>query len=95
VNKLNLAHEIAIGADIPLSKGELVLQVILKNIETALVTGESIQIAGFGAFSVKPRSARKGRNPKTGEIIQIESSNAIKFSPGKGFKDFLNIDQQY
>jgi nucleoid DNA-binding protein len=80
VNKLDLAQEIAIGADIPLSKGELVLHVLLRKIETALVTGEAIQIAGFGTFSVKPRSARKGRNPKTGETIQIEASNAIKFS---------------
>jgi len=94
VNKLDLAQEIAIGADIPLQKGELVLQVILKNIEIALITGDSIQIAGFGVFSVKLRSERKGRNPKTGEIIQIESSNAIKFSPGKGFKEFINTDQQ-
>jgi nucleoid DNA-binding protein len=94
LNKLNLAQEIAIGADIPLSKGELVLQVILRNIETALVAGESIQIAGFGTFSIKPRSARQGRNPKTGEIIQIESSNVIKFSPGKGFKEVLNTNEQ-
>jgi nucleoid DNA-binding protein len=93
VNKLELAQEIAIGADIPLSKGELVLQVILRNIETTLVSGEAIQIAGFGTFSVKLRSARKGRNPKTGETIQIEASNAIKFSSGKGFKEFLNTDE--
>ena len=90
MNKLDLAQEIAIGADVPLQKGQLVLQVILKNIESALVAGESIQIAGFGTFSVKMRSARQGRNPKTGEIIQIESSSTIKFSTGKGFKEYLN-----
>jgi len=94
VNKVDLAQEIAIGADIPLQKGALVLQVMLRNIETTLVAGESIQIAGFGTFSIKTRSARQGRNPKTGDIIQIESSNIIKFSPGKGFKEVLNTNQQ-
>ena len=93
MNKLDLAQEIAIGADITLQKGQLVLQVILKNIESALVAGEAIQIAGFGTFSVKKRTARQGRNPKTGEMIQIESSNTIKFSTGKVFKEYLNGEE--
>lgn len=92
MNKLDLAQQIAIGADIPLEKGEIVLNVILKNIENTLVNGESVQITGFGTFAVTQRSARQGRNPKTGEVIQIAPSNAVKFSSGKGFKEFLNSD---
>jgi len=90
MNKLDLAQLIAIGADIPLEKGEVVLNVILKRIETALVNGDSVQITGFGTFTLIQRSARQGRNPKTGEMIQIGASNAVKFSAGKGFKEFLN-----
>ena len=92
MNKLDLAQQIAIGADIPLEKGELVLSVILKSIENTLVNGASVQITGFGTFALVQRSARQGRNPKTGEVIQIEPSNAVKFSSGKGFKEFLNSE---
>ena len=94
MNKLDLAHQIALGADIPLDKGELILNVILKSIENELLNGQSVQITGFGSFALIKRSARQGRNPKTGEIIQIEPSNAIKFSTGKGFKEFLNSNAQ-
>jgi nucleoid DNA-binding protein len=94
MNKLDLAQQIALGADIPLDKGELILNVILKSIENELLNGQSVQITGFGSFALIKRSARQGRNPKTGEIIQIEPSNAIKFSTGKGFKEFLNSNAQ-
>lgn len=94
MNKLDLAQQIALGADIPLDKGELVLNVILKNIENELLNGQSVQITGFGTFALINRLARQGRNPKTGEIIQIEPSNAVKFSTGKGFKEFLNSNAQ-
>jgi nucleoid DNA-binding protein len=94
MNKLDLAQQIALGADIPLDKGELILNVILKSIENELLNGQSVQITGFGTFALIKRSARQGRNPKTGEIIQIEPSNAIKFSTGKGFKEFLNSNAQ-
>ena len=92
MNKLDLAQQIAIGADISLEKGEIVLNVILQNIENALLQGASVQITGFGTFALVQRAARQGRNPKTGEAIQIAPSNAVKFSSGKGFKEFLNSD---
>ncbi|SMC36342.1 HU family DNA-binding protein [Polynucleobacter kasalickyi] len=92
MNKLDLSQQIAIGADISLEKGEVVLNVILKNIENALLKGESVQITGFGTFALVHRAARQGRNPKTGEAIQIEPSHAVKFSSGKGFKELLNSD---
>ena len=90
MNKIELSQAIAVGADIPLSKGEEVLKANLKIIDNQIVNHESVQLSGFGTFTVKTRNARSGRNPKTGELIQIESSVAIRFIPGKSFKDQVN-----
>ena len=55
-----------------------------------LKSGESIALLGFGTFSVKAREARTGRNPKTGEAVQIAASNAVSFKAGKTLKDAVN-----
>jgi nucleoid DNA-binding protein len=90
MNKYELSEAIAIGADIPLVKGEEVLKAILKIIESQISNHESVQLSGFGTFTVKSRSARVGRNPKTGESIEIASSVGVRFIPGKSFKDQVN-----
>lgn len=90
MNKLDLAKEIALGADISTEKGEVALMAILNNIEKTLVAGDTVQLSGFGSFVTKSREARTGRNPKTGQSIQISAAQAIKFVPGKGFKDVIN-----
>jgi nucleoid DNA-binding protein len=58
-------------------------------ISTALDTGERVQIAGFGTFECKNRKARTGRNPRTGEAIQIAASRAPAFRAGKGLKESM------
>ena len=55
-----------------------------------LKAGGSVALVGFGAFSVKTREARNGRNPKTGEALQIAASNAVTFKAGKALKDAVN-----
>jgi nucleoid DNA-binding protein len=90
MNKLDLVRDIAIGADISLQKSEIVLEAFLKIIEKTLENHEKMNIAGFGTFAVSSRSARVGRNPKTGVMIQISATNSIKFTPSKGFKEYLN-----
>jgi len=57
---------------------------------TALRQGDKVNISGFGTFSVSARKARTGRNPKTGESIEIAASRAAKFKPGKTLKDEIN-----
>jgi DNA-binding protein HU-beta len=59
-------------------------------IANALKSGDSVQLVGFGNFSVADRAAREGRNPSTGETIQIAASKAPKFKAGKGLKDAVN-----
>jgi DNA-binding protein HU-beta len=90
MNKKDLAEAIALGADISQTKGEEVLKILLEIIEKQLISHESVQLSGFGTFAVKTRSARVGRNPKTGDPIEIGSSIAIRFIPGKAFKEQVN-----
>ena len=77
---------------LPLNKGdaEKAINIVLDDIITALKQGQRVNISGFGTFSVSERQARTGRNPKTGESIQISASRSAKFKPGKQLKDSLN-----
>ena len=63
---------------------------ILENISTALKNGEKVPLVGFGTFEVAERKARKGRNPKTGEPIDIKAARVPRFSPGKALKETVN-----
>ena len=69
---------------------ENIVNAILDEIGDAMARGDRVELRGFGAFSVKNRPARVGRNPRTGETIQIPASIQPKFSAGKGLKDALN-----
>jgi DNA-binding protein HU-beta len=63
---------------------------VLHAIQNALAEGQRVAIAGFGVFEVSHRPARSGRNPRTGESIQIAAQNSVKFKPGKGLRDAVN-----
>jgi integration host factor alpha subunit len=69
---------------------EKAVNVMLDDIINALKAGERVNISGFGTFAVSQREARTGRNPKTGESIEISASRSAKFKPGKQLKDSLN-----
>jgi len=75
-----------------LNKGEAekAVNIMLEDIINALKQGERVNISGFGTFAVSTRAARTGRNPKTGESIEIAASRSAKFKPGKQLKDSLN-----
>ena len=64
-----------------------VVDVVFAAIRMALKSGDEVRIAGFGKFFVKERAAREGRNPKTGEKVQIAASKKPKFRAGKEFKE--------
>ena len=59
---------------------------VLEGISSALEKGDSLSLIGFGSFKVVKRAAREGRNPRTGEKINIPASKSVKFTPGKAFK---------
>ena len=75
-----------------MNKGEAekAVNLMLDDIINALKQGERVNISGFGTFAVSMREARTGRNPKTGESIEISASRSAKFKPGKQLKDSLN-----
>ena len=69
-----------------------VVDLLLKGVETSLKSGEEAKFVGFGTFKVGRREASMGRNPRTGEAIQIAASNRVKFTVGKELKAAVNED---
>ena len=69
---------------------ENIVNAILDEIGEAMARGDRVELRGFGAFSVKNRPARVGRNPRTGAAIKIKAAKVPKFRPGKALKDALN-----
>lgn len=69
---------------------EKIVDTIFDEITQALVDGDRVELRGFGAFSVKHRDARKGRNPRTGEIVDVEAKRLPFFKTGKGLREALN-----
>jgi DNA-binding protein HU-beta len=69
--------------------GETIDQLI-ETIKKAVAKGDSVQLIGFGSFGSGKRAARTGRNPKTGEAINIPAAKTVKFTAGKAFKDVVN-----
>ncbi|HBA41110.1 MAG: DNA-binding protein HU [Deltaproteobacteria bacterium RIFCSPLOWO2_02_56_12] len=90
MTKADLIDLVASKADIPKQKAEEIVNGVFDDIVAALKNGDKVNISGFGTFSVSERKARTGRNPKTGESIQIASSRAAKFKAGKTLKDSLS-----
>ncbi len=90
MNKSELIEKIASEADLSKAEAERALNATTDTIQKALKKGDTVQLIGFGSFSVVKRSARQGRNPQTGESIKIKESKGPKFTPGKAFKDAIN-----
>ena len=90
MNKTELVAEIAEKANTSKKEAEVVLRAFTDVVIEQLKKGEKIQLVGFGTFEVSERSARTGRNPQTGEEMQIAASKAPKFKAGKALKDAVN-----
>ena len=69
---------------------EIALKAVIDAISDSVASGEKVQVAGFGSFDVKARDARMGRNPKTGEAVEIAASKRIVFTAAQSLKDKLN-----
>ncbi|EEA04389.1 HU family DNA-binding protein [Paraburkholderia sp. MMS20-SJTN17] len=66
------------------------IDAIVEAVTKAVVSGDTVQLVGFGSFSTGARAARVGRNPSTGEEIQIAAAKTVKFTAGKAFKEAVN-----
>ena len=87
----NLVNKIAsINNDLYKRDAEIIVGAILEEIVDALSRGDRVEIRGFGVFAVKQRKARVGRNPKTGELIDVKEKIVPYFKPGKEMRARLN-----
>ena len=89
MNKTELIAAVAEKASISKKESEVVINAALETIIDSLKNDEKVQLVGFGAFEVKERNARVGRNPKTKEEIQIPASRVPVFKAGKALKDVV------
>ena len=90
MNKTELVAAIADEAGLSKKDAEKALKAFTDVVEEELKKGEKIQLVGFGTFEVSERAAREGRNPQTGETMQIAASKSPKFKAGKALKDAIN-----
>jgi DNA-binding protein HU-beta len=90
MNKSELIDSIAESADIPKAVAGRALDAVVDSITTTLQGGLPVSLVGFGTFQVKERAARIGRNPQTGEPLEIPTAMVPSFKPGKALKDAVN-----
>lgn len=90
MNKAELIGSIADKSGLSKAEAGKALDAFVSSVSDALKGGDRISLVGFGSFSVDRRDARTGRNPRTGEEIQIAAKNVVKFKPGAGLSDAVN-----
>lgn len=90
MNKQDLINAVANDTSLPKKDVASVIDATFSNITTTLTKGEEARFIGFGTFSISERAASTGRNPQTGEPLQIAASKVAKFRPGKELKDAIN-----
>ncbi|WP_136246773.1 HU family DNA-binding protein [Halomonas borealis] len=90
MNKSELIEAIAASADIPKAAASRALDAMVDTVADSLKKGDSVSLVGFGTFTVKERAARTGRNPQTGDPIEISAAKVPSFKAGKALKDSVN-----
>ena len=91
MNKSQLIQALAKEEDLPLKKAEEVVNTVFSEMENALVRGERVEIRGLGSFKVKQYDGYKGRNPKTGEVIEVSQKKLPFFKVGKELKERVDV----
>ncbi len=89
MNRAELAGHVADAAGISKAQADAAVSAVLDGIKDSLANGDSVTLIGFGTFSVSNRAARTGRNPATGETLNIKAKNVAKFKAGKALQDAL------
>ncbi len=87
LNKTELINAVAESTQLSKKDATKAVDSVFSTIADSLKDGDKVQLIGFGNFEVRERSARKGRNPQTGEEIEISASKVPAFKPGKALKD--------
>ena len=90
MNKSELIEAVADAADLSKASAGRAVDAVLGSITSALQEGEQVSLVGFGTFSIRERAARTGRNPQTGQTIQIKAAKIPSFKAGKALKDAVS-----
>jgi integration host factor subunit beta len=90
MTKADLVEKVALEADLTKKDAEQLVEVVFDSIIQTLNNGEKIELRGFGSFRVRERNSRKGRNPKTGEAVDIPAKRVAYLKPGKELKELIN-----
>jgi integration host factor subunit beta len=90
VTKAELVEEVSRVSDLTKKDAEVIVDTVFKSIVDALHRGEKIELRGFGSFRLRQREPRKGRNPKTGDKVDVPPKKVPYFKPGKELKDLIN-----
>ena len=87
MNKTELVNQVATSAELTQKEASKAVDAVFDTVLETLKNGDNVQLIGFGSFEVRERAARTGRNPQTGEEIQIAAGKIPAFKPGKALKD--------
>ena len=90
MNRTELVAAMAEQTNLSKKDAEAALKAFIDVVSEELKKGEKVQLVGFGTFEVSERAAREGRNPQTGETMEIKASKTPKFKAGKALKDIMN-----
>ncbi len=90
MNKTELIQAVAESSSLTKADATKAVDSVLDAITSSLQSGSEVRLAGFGTFAISQRKATTGRNPRTGEPIQIAAANLPKFRPGKGLREAVN-----
>lgn len=90
MTKAELVEDVAEAAELTKKDAERLVELVFESIIETLNQGEKIELRGFGSFRVRERGARRGRNPKTGDPVDIPAKRVPYFKPGKELKELIN-----
>jgi integration host factor subunit beta len=90
MTKAELVEDVARAAELTKKDAERLVEIVFESIIETLNQGEKIELRGFGSFRVRERGARRGRNPKTGDPVDIPAKRVPYFKPGKEMKELIN-----
>ena len=94
MTKAELVEDVARAAELTKKDAERLVEIVFESIIETLNQGEKIELRGFGSFRVRERGARRGRNPKTGDPVDIPAKRVPYFKPGKEMKELINEQTQ-
>jgi integration host factor subunit beta len=93
MTKAELVEDVSRVADLNRKEAELVVDTVFQSVIDALHRGEKVELRGFGSFRLRQRDSRRGRNPKTGDAVDVPPKSVPYFKPGKELRDLINHDR--